>query len=415
MKSVKVVIGSLWGDEAKGHMTQILTHNSSDNTIVVRFNGGCQASHTVECSDGKRHAFKHHASGIFSKAATYLSNHFIVNLTQFIFESDELTKLLGFMPTVYVNPKSIVSTIYDEMINQEIENNRGDKRHGSCGFGINETVMRCKTDYRITVADLFSEETLRKKFEKIRTEYVPMRLKNEYGLSIDDLSDSFKKVLQDNMQTEYFLFFAKCFLQRVGVYSNQILYTYDTVIFEGAQGLLLDQNNKEMAPHLTTSNTGTKNVMEILDSLCYSGPIEIFYMCRVYMTRHGAGPFPHELSDIPYEKFEDKNNVPNRFQGLLRFSYMDYDVLSQAINKDLPNLPSAAKVNVVFSCIDQLSTSYKFYNDGILSTVSAQEVLAISEKILKEKMNMLDNVYGIDGISSISLVSSVQIQEKTCA
>lgn len=415
MKNAQIVIGSLWGDEAKGHMTHILSHHSSGDTIIVRFNGGSQASHTVVCSDNKMHAFRHHGSGTFNGASTFLSNHFIVNVFQFVFESEELEKLLGYTPTVYVNPDAIVTTPYDEIINQEIENMRGEKRHGSCGLGINETVLRCKTDYRLTVSDLFFEDVLKEKLEKIRDEYVSMRLKTEYGLAIEDLANSFRDRLVDNELITYFLFFAKIFLRKVKVFSNKILNQFDNVIFEGAQGLLLDQNNKEMRPHLTTSNTGTKNVIEILDNLGYQGPIEVFYMCRVYMTRHGAGPFPHELSGIPYEKFEDKNNVPNQFQGSLRFSYMDYNVLAKAINMDLVNIPSTSTVNVVFSCIDQLGLRYYFYDDDCFFDVRSQSVLKISREILKKKLNKLDNVYGIDSIDSSSLITSIQETKKTYA
>lgn len=415
MNNAQIVIGSLWGDEAKGHMTHILSHNLSDNTIVVRFNGGSQASHTVVCSDNRMHAFRHHGSGTFNGASTYLSNHFIVNVFQFVFESEELEKMLGYTPTVYVNPYAIVTTPYDEIINQEIENMRGKNRHGSCGLGINETVLRCKTDYRLTVSDLFFEDVVKEKLESIRDKYVPMRLKTEYGLTIEELPNSFRDRLFDNELITYFLFFAKIFLMKVKVFSNKILNKFDNVIFEGAQGLLLDQNNKEMRPHLTTSNTGTKNALEILDNLGYHGPIEIFYMCRVYMTRHGAGPFPHELSGIPYEKFEDKNNVPNQFQGSLRFSYMDYNVLAKAINKDLVYLPSTSTVNVVFSCIDQLGNRYYFYDDEVLSDVRSQDVLKISRDILERKLIKLDNVYGIDAIDSTSLITSIQENKKTCA
>ena len=183
MKNVKIVIGALWGDEAKGHMTHILTNDeTNDSSIVVRFNGGSQASHTV-ISGTKSHAFRHIGSGTFKNAATYLSSDFICNIFQFIFEIEKIEKITGYTPVVYVSPSSLVTTSYDEIINQEIEIMRGKNRHGSCGLGINETVERSKlNNYCITVSDLFFEDTLKEKLEKIRDEYVPFRLKNEYGL-----------------------------------------------------------------------------------------------------------------------------------------------------------------------------------------------------------------------------------------
>ncbi|MCR5186921.1 MAG: adenylosuccinate synthetase [Clostridia bacterium] len=403
MKNVKIVIGSLWGDEAKGHLTHILSH-SLNNTIVVRFNGGAQASHTV-VSDNMVHAFRHHGSGTFNGVPTYLSKHFIVNVFEFVIENDKLKEKLRYIPIVYVNPNAIVTTPYDEIINQEIENMRGDNRHGSCGLGINETVLRCKTEYAIRVSDLFFADTLKQKLERIRDEYVPMRLQTEYGLSMQQLPTSFKERLEEDGIINEFLLFTDIFLKRVRVYSNRILNQFDNVVFEGAQGLLLDQNNKEMRPHLTTSNTGTKNVMEILDALGYDGTIETYYISRVYMTKHGAGPFPHELPSIPYEKFEDKTNVPNAFQGALRFSYMDYDLLVKAINKDLVGLRVNSKVNVVFSCIDQLGESFYYYVENSLCEVKSCDVLNVSKEILRQKLKKLDNVFGINSIDAISLIT----------
>jgi hypothetical protein len=90
-------------------------------------------------------------------------------------------------------------------------------------------------------------------------------------------------------------------------------------VFEGAQGVLLDQNNKEFFPHVTHSNTGMKNV-EILCDQAGIAKKEIYYVSRTYLTRHGAGPLPgHD----PAMSFEDDTNTPNPFQGAMRFAPLD--------------------------------------------------------------------------------------------
>ena len=78
MKEIKVVIGSNWGDEGKGLFTDYFSSQHKDG-IVVRFNGGSQASHTVTTSDGNRHAFSHFCSGTLSGLPSYLSSFFIAN------------------------------------------------------------------------------------------------------------------------------------------------------------------------------------------------------------------------------------------------------------------------------------------------------------------------------------------------
>ena len=101
MKRCSIVIGRLWGDEGKGHMTDILCN--SPKSLNVRFNGGAQASHTVVTPDNKRHAFRHFGAGTFAGAKTYLSEYFIVNTGAFSKELRELKESFNIIPCEFVN------------------------------------------------------------------------------------------------------------------------------------------------------------------------------------------------------------------------------------------------------------------------------------------------------------------------
>ena len=403
MKRISIVIGSMWGDEAKGHMTDILCNikknTASSNTIVVRFNGGSQASHTVVTKSGKRHAFRHFGSGTFSGAKTYLSKFFIVNTVSFVLERKELIESFDINPCVFVNPDCIVTTFWDIYINQAIETLREGKRHGSCGFGINETVERSNIPkYKITVMDLLSKERLRCKLLAIQNEYVPKRLKNEYNLEIKDLPEKYQKLLTDSENIEMFLFYADEFISNIQIHTDQILNRFDNVVFEGAQGLLLDQNNEKYFPHVTSSNTGIKNVMEILQKLNFGGKVDIYYMSRCYITKHGAGPFKNELKSKPYSKIEDLTNVPNEFQGTLRFGYLDFDLLIEEIKKDLVNLTQEASVNITFTCLDQLDEYVKYYYNSKLREEKSNNFLKVAWNILcKAEIEGFCNIYGTYG------------------
>lgn len=85
MKEVKVIIGANFGDEGKGLMTDYFC-NKCDNPIVVRFNSGAQAGHTVVTPDGNRHVFGHFGSGTFNNTPTFLSKYFVVNPLSFLKE-----------------------------------------------------------------------------------------------------------------------------------------------------------------------------------------------------------------------------------------------------------------------------------------------------------------------------------------
>ena len=106
---------------------------------------------------------------------------------------------------------------------------------------------------------------------------------------------------------------------------------------------MLDQNRTDYFPHLTPSNTGMQNIRAILDRL-EPRVTEVCYVTRTYLTRHGAGPFPTECSmkELGLET-DDSTNIPNPFQGTLRYGLLDTEALLGRIREDFDGkLPGAA-------------------------------------------------------------------------
>lgn len=405
MKNAYIVIGSLFGDEGKGRITDLLCAKHP-STINVRFNGGAQASHTVVTPEGKRHAFRHFGSGTFTKAPTYLSADFIVNIYAFSEERRKLTSEFGIQPIVYVNPNSVVTTIWDMYINQAIETVRGEERHGSCGMGINETMHRSKyEEYKITVMDLLYQEKLREKLERIQNEYVPMRLKNKYHVLIEELPEEYRALFENKENINMTIFYAQEFLENVQIMGDFILNKFENVVFEGAQGLMLDQGNEKFWPNVTTSNTGIKNVMQILNALKFNGNLEIYYISRCYATRHGRGLFPTEVEGKLYKNIVDLTNVPNEFQEGLRFGILDIDLLKYGINRDLQNLKFPAQINMVLTCFDQLDElGAKYIFEGKEENVSKKQFLTQVSSILKKNIDGLRNIYISKGAKREELI-----------
>lgn len=137
MSRARVVIGANFGDEGKGAVTDHLCATEGAG-VVIRFNGGAQAAHTVVTPDGRRHVFSHFGSGALADVPTFLSQFFICNPIAFLRERKSLVALRANVD-IYAHPDCIVSTFADMWINQELEKSRGSYRHGSCGYGINET------------------------------------------------------------------------------------------------------------------------------------------------------------------------------------------------------------------------------------------------------------------------------------
>ena len=369
-KSIEIVIGAGYGDEGKGLTTDWLTQDKKD-TAVVRFNSGAQAGHTVQRKDGIRHVFHHFGSGTFNGAPTILSRFFVVNPILFWHEAMDLYKKCGTLPNVYADMDCLVTTPYDVYINQTIEKARGGDRHGSCGVGFGETIERSERGFALRVSDLKDSTALAEQLELIKTEYYPERLKE---LGIED-----NPILLEDVD-ERFLRDAKEFYNSVKPCKDTEAFAlFENLVFEGAQGLFLDQDSRDF-PYVTRSSTGLTNVAELIKGI--KADIDVYYVTRAYLSRHGAGPLAREIT-TPVN-IVDKTNIKNDFQGALRFAPLDYDRLEDAIEEDLRKLKNASfTVSVMVTHCDQ---------SNLVTDTPVEEIVSNIEKALDA-----DHVYSCWG------------------
>ena len=341
MKDIKIVAGANWGDEGKGLMTDYFSQKP--NSIVVCSNGGSQRGHTVVTPDGIRHVFHHFGSGTFNGAATYLPKEFIVNPLIFAQEYKELINK-RIIPNIYVHGDCMVSTPYDMMANQVIEESRGKQKHGSCGFGIFETIKR----YKNGITD----------FDKAKDYYLEKFERDKILLS-----DDWKRIFNDPGINDHFIEDLDFMNEHIkSIRDESFLNMFDHIIFEAAQGLLLDQNNLKYFPYLTPSSTGLKNPKEIIERIDWYDElnIEVCYVTRTYLTRHGAGPFPTECdkNEINSE-MHDKTNVPNPHQDTLRYGKLDLNELYQRVMEDVGNYKCKKSIAITH-CNEFRMDEYKF-------------------------------------------------------
>jgi adenylosuccinate synthase len=346
---VKVVIGSNYGDEGKGLATHYFS-SQSDNVLNVLFNGGSQRGHTVEYKNGIRMVFHHFGSGAYDGADTYFDQDFMVNPMTFVAEySMFVYPTLLRKPICYVSPKCRFTTPFDMLLNQVVEILRDNEKHGSCGCGIWETQQRYElSKYNLTYGE-FVKLSANEKFEYLNRikDYSLNRLNNEYGYY--DLPAEYQKLFEDsdgiiNHYIEDFntmLGFAEI------VTFKDIADKYETIVFEGAQGLELDENNKEGLPHLTASSTGSLVPVQRVKNL--DCDIEVCYITRSYFTRHGAGNFPTECSVFEIGSgINDRTNINNQFQDKLRYGFFNREQFLRRINKDIEK-SKAENQNITFS------------------------------------------------------------------
>lgn len=339
MKRVDVVIGANYGDEGKGNVTNYLATRDS---AVVRFNGGAQAAHTVE-HDGTRHVFHSMGSGTLKGSATIFGPKFAIDPIMFMSEADDLATKTEFKLNVFADPRCPIITPYDVMINRALERKRGNKRHGSCGMGFGETIRRNKNacsfvlahhdDARLRLADV--ERYAKHRMAEFDLEPDPdFHLQKALSLFLQELS-SFVKHVQI-------------------VPFHEVEQQFDHIVFEGAQGLCLDQDSEDF-PHVTYSHTGLKNVVELLRPSVHVP--NVHYVTRTYLTRHGAGNLIGEHAKPAC--VVDETNAPNEFQGSLRFAPLNHTRMRSDIRRDLSKLNDFYyKAKLMITCCDQIEPDF---------------------------------------------------------
>lgn len=351
MRNIKIVIGANFGDEGKGLMTDYFCHQAeqrNENCIVVLHNGGAQRGHTVTTPDGIKHVFHHFGSGTFCGADTYCSKDFILNPMAFSQEFEEL-KALGYEPRIYIHPLCNISTPFDMIINQIIEEQRSSCRHGSCGMGIYETYLRKKLGkHTLLFNELFflDDEEIKDRLYQMRDDWLPLRLDYE---GIKFIPSDWGDIISNSSLINHYIEDLRLLQNNSCKTNNTILTYYKNIVFESGQGLLLDKNNIEYYPHLTPSNTGIINPLEIIMksfSNTTDMKIESCYVTRTYLTRHGAGRLDNECKreDINKDMY-DHTNLPNPHQGTLRYGYLITGDLMLRILKDFKLLSNQYPLN----------------------------------------------------------------------
>lgn len=313
-----IVLGLCFGDEGKGAITSLL---SSVNTLVIRFNGGHQAGHTVE-KDGYRHVFSNFGAGTLNGAHTYWSEYCTFCPKAFYNERAALVKA-GYNPVHFIHPMSMVTTPFDREHNKQSERRN---LHGSVGVGFGATVARnTETPYKLFAIDMQYKPVMMQKLLQIAAYY--------------GITDAGKII-------EEFIWYVENSDLNICTLA-EIKRNYEKIVFEGAQGIMLDMDFG-FFPNVTRSNTTSKNAIQIIKGNNLPTP-DIYYVMRSYLTRHGNGYMPNESSDFC---FPDQTNVTHEFQGVFRQGYHCSEMLNHAVNIDSIYSGTFGK-KLVVTCLDQ--------------------------------------------------------------
>ena len=338
MRNIKIIVGLSFGDEGKGATVNSLCSIDPTNTLVIRTSGGHQVGHTVRFQD-IHHAFSNFGSGSLQGVPTYWSEYCTVNPAAVIKEGLALLEK-GVVPKVIYNANAMITTPFDIMHNINVDVAKG-QNHGTVGVGFGATIQRNENHVHLYVRDLM--------YPAIRDAKVKQILKYY----------NFTTPLNDISQRYYEAFIDACdkFIERYTIVDNfrEVDSFNKTLIFEGAQGIMLDMEYG-FFPHVTRSYTTSRNAMEFMANNGLSDShIETYYVTRAYQTRHGNGPMTNEGMDISYIKNNpEETNVDTGYQGYFRKAPLDLNMLKYAMSCD--NFHNAESIKkLVITCLDQVN------------------------------------------------------------
>lgn len=325
----KIVVGLGFGDEGKGVTTSYLS-GLNPNSIVVRYNGGQQAGHTVHYR-GRVHVFSQFGAGTLQGLPTYLSQYCTMYPPALIEEAKLLEDVREH--PLYIHPETMITLPIDIEFNRVTEDSLGKDRHGSVGMGFGATIQRNEAHFNLYAKDLLFPRILRAKLENIYKHYY----KTPPGDDIEYFLDCVEKVESLGI----------CICDHETIY-----HSFLDIIYEGAQGILLDQHHG-FFPNVTRSNTTCRNVVEMLPNGREEDNTEVFYVTRCYQTRHGAGYMSYEDHPRPVlVNNHMETNVSHAYQGDFRVTELDIESLIYALESDKIHTKYWRK-SLVITCLDQ--------------------------------------------------------------
>jgi adenylosuccinate synthase len=332
-----LVVDLGFGDAGKGSIVDYLARARGAD-LVVRFNGGPQAGHNVVTPDGRHHTFSQFGSGSFVPGVrTLLSHHVFIEPYALFNEARHLSEVGvdDAMKRLLIDARCPVITPFHQAANRLRELAREDHGHGTCGIGFGETVddLLNSPNCVIRAEELDDRRVLKHKLLAVQAQKMDQLCEAISALRDDPraqhslqtlLKPTWLDAALDNYQE-----LPRCVRIIDAAEASRVLAESRTLIFEGAQGVLLDEKFG-FHPHTTWSCCTFANAESLLDEAGFSDARFRLGVSRCYMTRHGAGPLVTE-DDTLKARLGESHNSDSGAQGRFRVGSLDAVALRYAI------------------------------------------------------------------------------------
>ncbi|MBD3234488.1 MAG: adenylosuccinate synthase [candidate division Zixibacteria bacterium] len=348
----RVVVGCQWGDEGKGKIVDLL---ADDADLIVRFQGGANAGHTVIIK-GEKFILNLLPSGILREGKKcVIASGVVVDPRKLLDEISELKQHgISASGRLFVSGKSHIVFPYHKFMDQYLEKARGKGSLGTTKRGIGPAYTDRVARAGIRMYDILDENYFKDRLNealKIKRIGIPdadaiEELSVEFNFQfINNIVDSIREYITDTSQLI------------LGSLSNK-----ESVLFEGAQGSLLDIDNGTY-PFTTSSSTFLGGLF-VGCGIAPFIPDESIGIVKAYTTRVGAGPFPTELSDVTGDKLRENGAEFGAATGRpRRCGWLDFPILHYTSELNGVNALAITKLDVL-SGLDRIKvcTGYRYRN-----------------------------------------------------
>ncbi|QIK70529.1 adenylosuccinate synthase [Erysipelothrix sp. HDW6C] len=353
---IKAIVGANWGDEGKGKLTDVFAHESD---IIVRFQGGNNAGHTIINDQGK-FALKMLPSGVFyDHTVNVIGNGVALNIPAFIKELKEL-KERGVEPTLIVSDRAQIVMSYHKQFDELEEARLADAKFGSTKSGIAPFYADKYAKIGFQVAELYNQEWLESKVERI------LDIKNALLVNLYHAQPITKEAILAELN-EYRALITP-YVQDVFVYLNDAYKAGKTILLEGQLGALRDPDFG-IYPYSTSSST-LAHYATIGAGLPYSID-EVWAVTKAYSSCVGEGAFVSEIFGDEAEELRRRGGDAGEY-GVntgrpRRVGY--FDAVATRYGCQVQGATHVAMTNIdVLSYLDEIKIVSAYDYNGEIST-----------------------------------------------
>lgn len=346
------IIGAQWGDEGKGKITDLLSEKCD---VVVRYQGGNNAGHTI-IVDGKKIVLHLIPSGILHPHCVSVVGHGVVFEPEAFQKELENVANAGIKVTasnLKISENATIITSYNKLLDAARES-QGSVKIGTTGKGIGPAYEDKVGRRAVKLKDLFDMENLKKKLARNLGEK-EILFKHRYNIDFPSIEEEAARLFELGKKVQPFVCDTFSFLDQ-SVQANK------KILFEGAQGILLDVDYGTY-PFVTSSSTSLGGIYTGA-GIPESSVQEVLAITKAYTTRVGEGPFPTELFDEVGEKIQVIGKEFGATTGRKRrCGWLDLPLLKYSVKAS--NLTSIALTKLDILCaVDELKVCVAYEYEG---------------------------------------------------